>query len=484
MTAFTRHSTGSTGLDSVLGGGFIRGRSYLLHGPAGAGKTILGFQFLQAGLADGDSCLFINLEEDIEDLRANAAALGFDVDGVEFLDLSPDADVFTADQSYSIFEADEVEQEPVSRAIVERVEGLRPDRVVVDPITQFRYLTGDEYQFRKQIVGFMRFLKNHDATVLFTGQETEERSTDDLQFISDGTVHLDRDDGGQYLRVPKFRGSSTRGGIHTYRITDGGIEVYPALQPGSGRADAEQEPVSSGVPEVDALLKGGFDRGTVSVVSGPTGVGKTTLGTQFMKEAASRGERSVVFLFEESRSTYLSRSSAIGIPVHEMIDRGTLCVEEVDALDQSAQEFATRVREEVEERGARIVMVDGIAGYRMTLHQSGSSVLSHLHSLGRYLKSEGVTGIFVDETADITGSFNATEDNISYLADSIVFLRHIELRGELQKAIGVLKKRTGDYERTLRQFEITPSGIRVGEPLTELRGVLTGTPEAVGIDGG
>jgi circadian clock protein KaiC len=158
--------------------------------------------------------------------------------------------------------------------------------------------------------------------------------------------------------------------------------------------------------------------------------------------------------------------------------------EEVEALDQSAQEFATRVKAEVEEHGTRIVMIDGIAGYRMTLHQSGEQVLKHLHALGRYLKGKGVTAIFVDEITDITGTFHATQDSISYLADSIVFLRHIELDGELQKAIGVLKKRTGNYERTLRQFEITDSGIRVGEPLTDLRGVLSGTPVAVSPDGG
>ena len=160
-----------------------------------------------------------------------------------------------------------------------------------------------------------------------------------------------------------------------------------------------------------------------------------------------------------------------------MEERGTLEIEEVEALEQSPQEFAGRVKAEVENEEASIVMVDGIAGYRLTLQGQDGLALKHLHALGRYLNNMGVTTIFVDETADVAGQFQPTSENISYLADNIVFLRHLEIKGELQKAVGVLKKRTTDFERMLRQFKITGDGIRVGEPLTNLQGVLTGTPE-------
>ena len=137
------------------------------------------------------------------------------------------------------------------------------------------------------------------------------------------------------------------------------------------------------------------------------------------------------------------------------------------------------VREDVEDEDAEIVMVDGIAGYRLTLRGADDAMLQRMHALGRYLNNMGVTTIFVDETKNITGEFNATQENISYLADNIVFLRHLELQGELRKAIGVLKKRTSDFERTLREFEITERGITVGEPFTRMRGILSGTPEMV-----
>jgi len=215
--------------------------------------------------------------------------------------------------------------------------------------------------------------------------------------------------------------------------------VYPALEPGENDREFDGEHVSSGVPAIDELLHGGIERGTVSIISGPTGVGKTTLGTQFMKEAAGRGERSVLYLFEESTATFLSRSEAINIRVGDMIERGTLDVIEVEALERSPQEFAGMVREEVEERDAQIVMIDGISGYRLTLRGEQDMMLQRMHALGRYLKSRGVTSIFVDETENVTGEFSVTQENISYLADDIVFLRHLELQGELRKAIGVVK---------------------------------------------
>ncbi|WP_251342988.1 ATPase domain-containing protein [Haloplanus halophilus] len=479
MASTSRLSTGIEGLDEILHGGFIPERNYMLRGPAGSGKTILGFHFLEAGLANGETGLFVNLEEDLDDLRANAAALGFETDAIEFLDLSPTAEAFTEDDTYDVFAAAEVEQEPVTTEIVDAVSSVDPDRVVVDPLTQLRYLTSDQYQFRKQVVGFMRYLKRQGATVAFTVQHLPDLPTEDLEFIADGTIKLGSAPHGRTVTVPKFRGSSTRGGDHAYRIADDGIHVFPTLKPGDHAADYPFEQLSAGIPEVDDLLHGGLERGTVSVISGPTGVGKTTLGTQFMKEAASRGERSVIYLFEETTRTFVERSESVGIPVEEMIEEGTLSVREVEALELSPQEFANTVREDVERNDTRIVMVDGIAGYRLTLRGEGDVVLQRMHALGRYLKNAGVTTIFVDETSAITGEFTATQENISYLADNLVFLRHLELHGELRKAIGVLKKRTSDFERTLREFEITGDGIRVGEPLSRMRGILRGTPELI-----
>lgn len=247
MTGTARLSTGIEGMDEILHGGFLPQRNYLIRGRAGSGKTILGLHFLQAGIDAGERGLFINIEEDLDDLEANAAALGFDTEANDFLDLSPTADVFVEDQSYDVFEAAEVEQEPLREAIVERVTEVDPDRAVVDPLTQFRYLSTGDYQFRKQAVGLMRFLEQAGATVVFTAQDARNRPTEELEFVADGTIRLDSAPYGRTIQVPKFRGSATRSGAHAYRITDDGMRVYPALSPGDHHATFAAEELSSGV---------------------------------------------------------------------------------------------------------------------------------------------------------------------------------------------------------------------------------------------
>ncbi len=473
-----RISTGVSGLDEILHGGLIPGRSYLVRGDPGTGKTILGMNYLTVGIEEGETVMFVNLEESESEIRSNATTLDIGLSDVHFLDLSPDSDVFVDDQSYDIFSPSEVEQEPLTQSITEHVEALNPDRVFIDPLTKLRHLTSDEYHFRKQVIAFMRYLKEQGATVLLTSESTPSSPDHDLQYMTDGTIQLERAEMGRVISVPKFRGSSIREGKHSMRIDDGGLSVYPELKPNGNDREYVAEPIPSGVAEIDDLLHGGIERGTVTVLSGPTGVGKTTAGTQFVKEAAGRGERSVMYMFEESRETFMRRNESIDIPVEEMIEEGSLMVEEVEPLDHSAMEFAREVRREVEENDTDIVMIDGLQGYKLSVRGKNDEMLVRkLHTLSRYLKDMGVSVILVDEIQSVTGDFQATEAGISYLADNIIFLRHLEMAGEMRKAIGVLKKRTSDFERTLREFRITEHGIEVGEPLTGLRGVLSGAPE-------
>lgn len=351
----------------------------------------------------------------------------------------------------------------------------------MDAVTTLRYMASDAFHFRKQALSFVRYLVEHGATVLMSSEATPSAPDDDLRFMSDGIIDLEISPTHGVLRrtlsVSKLRGSDFEGGRHAMRLTAQGMEVYPRLVPSLHEVLFEPEMIPSGVAELDELLGGGIERGTITILSGPSGVGKTTLGIQFMKEAATRGERSVVYAFEENLQTLLHRCDSIGMPLRGMLDGGTLSVVEVEPLRFSPGEFALMVRREVEEKNARIVMIDGVAGYELTL--AGDDLVMHLHALSRYLKNMGVTVLLLNEVTAITGDFQATEVGISCLCDNLVFLRYLEVKGELRKAVGVLKKRLGDFAKTLREIEITCDGVHVGAPLVGLRGVLTGTPEWV-----
>ncbi|HWK88547.1 MAG TPA: ATPase domain-containing protein [Longimicrobium sp.] len=480
-TGTSRRPTGLPGLDEVLHGGLVPERAYLVRGGAGTGKTTLGLHFLAAGVARGERALLITLESSEPQLRCDAGSQQLDLSGIHFLDLSPTRDFFTENQSYDIFSPGDVERDPTTRRIVETIEGLRPQRVFVDAVTTLRYLAPDAFQFRKQALSFVRYLVENGATVLMSSEPTETVPDDDLRFMSDGIIDLEVSPDHGVLRrtlsIGKLRGSDFAGGRHSMRLTARGMEVYPRLVPGSHGRVFTPELLPSGVAELDEMLCGGIERGTITILSGPSGVGKTTLGIQFMRQAATRGERSVVYAFEENLETLLHRCDNISIPLREMTESGALTLVEVEPMRFSPGEFALMVRREVEENGARLVMIDGIAGYRLTL--AGDDLVGHLHSLGRYLKNMGVTVLLMNEMDDITGDFRATGMGLSYLCDNLIFLRYLEMRGELRKAVGVLKKRLGDFAKTLREMEITCDGIRVGAPLTGLRGVLTGTPEWV-----
>ena len=376
-----RMPTGIIGLDEILYGGLIAKRTYLIHGNPGSGKTMLGLHFLSTGVSRGEKALFLTMGETEEQIRANAATVGFDLSGVKFIDLAPSSAFFAQVQAYDIFSPAEVEREPTTERITSEVAAFKPARVFVDALTHFRYLSSDNLQFRRQSHSFLRFLVEQGATVLFTSEDSTTDPDDDLQYISDGIIRLEHNHDRRTVSITKLRGSDFSSGEHSMRLSSRGMEVFPHLLPMTGVPQTfEIATMPSGIPEFDQMIHGGIERATITIISGPTGVGKTTLGIQFMKEAAGRGERSVIYCFEEWTEMLIRRSESLNIPIGAMMNRKTLSIVQVEPLRYTPDEFARIVRRDVEENGAAIVMIDSISGYQLSVR--GEDLTRHLHIAG------------------------------------------------------------------------------------------------------
>lgn len=476
-TTIQRLSTGITGLDVILGGGYESGCSHLVTGRAGTGKTILGLHFLMAGVKNNETSLLISLQDTEPQLRTRAARIGLDISNVHILDLSPPQEFFSQAAGYDIFSPAEVERGPTSRRVIESLESLKPNRIFIDPIQHFRYLSIDQFHFRKQILSFLKYLSLRQATVLASSDPVEGSCNDDLQSMVDSILSLEHSSFTRTLLVQKIRGSSFMEGFHLLKICSAGMEVIPNTFPVFLKPYT-RDTLSSGVPEIDELLNGGIERGTVTLISGPSGVGKTTLGMQFMKVAAARGERSVVLSFEEEKGMIIQRCESIGIPASAMIENGKLALYRMDPRIPMCDELQNLIVLEVEQKKASIFMVDTISTYAQFIPDS-DRLLRNLEMICTYLKGCGATLVFNSETSNIIDNITISDLGVSGFADNIIFLRYLEIYGEIRKAIGVLKKRLSNFEKRLREFEITQFGIKVGRPLTGFRGILKGIPEEI-----
>ncbi|MGQ9622418.1 MAG: ATPase domain-containing protein [Candidatus Caldatribacteriaceae bacterium] len=261
-----------------------------------------------------------------------------------------------------------------------------------------------------------------------------------------------------------------------------GALVLPRLVPPEKRVERSFAFISSGIDELNRLCGGGIEEGTTTLITGPSGVGKTTLALQFAAGMANAGKRVAVYSFEEESEMILLRCQQVRIPVWDLLQKGFLVVQRVEPLLYTSRHFAEMVREEIFEKNTQGVVIDSASGYKLSM-MGEEHLEEELYSLAKYITNFGRTVFLVNEVGQVTGDFEITGRSLSYLAEDIIFLIYLEVEGELRKAIGVLKKRIGDFEKTLREFVITRDGLRIGPPLLDLRGILRGVPQWVWEEG-
>ncbi|MFZ5480949.1 MAG: ATPase domain-containing protein [Myxococcota bacterium] len=480
--------SGIHALDEILGGGLESQRMYLISGDPGSGKTTLGLQFLLEGLRRGERGLFITLSETREELLAVAASHGWSLDGMDLFELAPPAEAsLDPDQQYRMFHPSEVELTETTRAILEVVERTKPKRVVFDSLSEMRLLAQNPLRYRRQVLALKHYFVGRDATILLLDDRSGDQPDSHLESLAHGVIALEMEHpeyGAERrrLRVIKMRGRPFRGGHHDYRIRPGGLDVFPRLVAAEHREEAEPRVYSTGMPALDALLGGGIDAGTSTLIMGAAGTGKSTLAVRCIYEAVLRGESASLFLFEELPDTLMRRCDAVGMPLAPLLASGRLRITQVDPAELSAGEFCTLVRREVEgsdgRPAARMVLIDSLNGYLQAMPEEKFLVIL-LHELLAFLAQRRVATFLVLAQTGLGGPMHTPVD-ASYLADTIVLLRYFEAQGAIRQALSVVKKRSGPHERTIREVSIGRGGLLVGEPLTEFQGVLTGVPNFVG----
>jgi circadian clock protein KaiC len=486
MSSSARCSTGNAGLDTVLHGGLPPGHLYLLEGQPGAGKTTLSLQFLLEGVREGERCLYITLSETAEELLEVAASHGWSLEGIELFDLSSVETVLGNDRNQSVLHSWEVELGETIRLIQEKIDHLDPRRVVFDSLSELRLLAQDPLRYRRQVLALKQFFSPRNVTVLLTDDLTGGRTARDTQLhsLSHGVISLERftlefGAARRRLQVQKLRGATFIAGYHDLSIQTGGVEVYPRLIASQHHAAFSNDPVPSGIDQLDALVGGGVLRGTSTLLTGPAGTGKTTLALQYIAAACARGECCHLYEFDERIGTLFNRARSMGIDLVPYAENGLLTVLQIDPAEMSPGEFAWHVNQAVQEKQCKIVVIDSLNGYLAAMPQE-KQLLLQMHELLAFLNQSGVTTFLINPQFGLVGSMNTGPLNVSYIADAVVLFRFFEAEGRIRKAISVIKNRSGQHEETIRELRIDSRGLQVGEPLTDFRGVLTGTPEFVG----
>jgi circadian clock protein KaiC len=468
------------GLNEILAGGLPAGQMYLLEGDPGTGKTTLAMQFVMAGLRAGERGLYVTLSESKAELQNSARSHGWEIEELPIAEFVPAEANLNPEQQYTVFHPSEVELAGTIQKLTQLIEKTKPDRLVIDSLSELRLLAADTMRYRRQLLALKHFFAGRDTTVLLLDDRTAVGNDMQLQSIAHGVLRLEklqRSYGSTRRRIEiiKLRGSEYREGYHDYTIIHGGLCIYPRLVASEHTTPFDGERIGSNVPGLDRMFGGGINRGSSTLLIGPSGSGKSTLAMAYAYAAARRGYRAILYVFDEVLRTALDRAEGLQMPVRAEIETGRLAMVQVDPAGLSPGEFVSQIRKDVEEKDTRVVVIDSLNGFLTSM--PGEHDLSlHLHELLAFLNQKGVVTFLIHTQHGLIGGMQ-TDVDVSYLSDTVVLLRYFEAQGAIRQVLSVIKQRVGPHERTLRELRMSVKGIEIGEPLSCFQGVLTGVPD-------
>ena len=471
--------TGVLGLDEILGGGLPEFSFNIIAGAPGGGKTTLAHQIMFANATPERPALYFTVlgEPAIKMLRYQQQFEFFDETklntSIRFINLSQ-----------VVLEQD---LEAVLQEIVKEVEANNPGIVVVD---SFRTVVRKSQASASdaEVQGFMQRLALHltswQATTFFIGEYEEDETRDNPVFtVADGLFWLsqqvERNSIVRKLQIRKSRGQASVPGMHTFRITESGLQAFPRTFGLTGREEKAkgQRRLSTGVPALDEMMGGGIPEGDSLLVGGSSGTGKSLLGTQFIVEGIKAGEPGIVAMFEERPTEYAQRATSFGLDLDTPQKEGTLKLLYIRPLDLSVDETVREIIDAVQSIGAKRLVIDSLAGFEMALAPGfRTDFRESLYRMIGALTRIGVTVLSTVETQDLFTEFSLSTYAISFLSDDILRLRYVSLNGQLRKMMVVIKMRRSQHSNDLREFHITSDGFVVGDRLKGYRGLITGVP--------
>ncbi len=461
-------NSGIEGFDALVGGGLPASRLYLLEGPSGSGKTTFALQFLLEGLRNGETSLFIGTSETEEEINSIAESHGWSLEGLQvYYHESVDEDD-TSDQTV-LFPA-ELELPKTIEALLSVVEKIRPDRLVIDSLTDIRLLAREEYIFWNQVRVLKQYFRKSDCTVLFTDIPISN-TVSVIHCIIHGKISLTQKPQGygpdrRHIRITKMQNTGYRSGFHDYKIVTGGLICFPRLIAAESRTSFNPVLLSTGNDAIDEILGGGLDLGSSILFNGPSGTGKSLVASMCACAAAERGEKVGMYIFDERIHTLTERSKGIGLDLEEHMQKGLLGITQQDPPETTPGEFSYRIKKEVE-NGASMIIIDSLNGYLYAMPEEKYLTL-HLHELSSYLSQQKVVTIFISTNKTIANIGEISAFDISYLADTVVNQSFFVHEGHKKKSLTVYKRRIGKHDERTWMLEITERGIELGGPIQDL----------------